>query len=178
MALVIRIPSGCHSPQISGNTSSSSKPADRFNMLGSVPVMSQFLGSKLQIRSVSADRVRLLSLRVLASVATAEKPSKVPEILLNPIKEISGTVKLPGSKSLSNRILLIAALSEVTEAITFLTVLLVFGSSYSGYRSGRLGSFPVCSFLVLVIGRNYQSAVHVSSTRFCRRSLFRGIKLS
>lgn len=52
-------------------------------------------------------------LKVLASVATAEKPSAVPEIVLQPIKEISGTVKLPGSKSLSNRILLLAALSEV-----------------------------------------------------------------
>ncbi|KAG6427978.1 hypothetical protein SASPL_112226 [Salvia splendens] len=51
-------------------------------------------------------------LRVVASVATAEKPSTVPEIVLQPIKEISGTVKLPGSKSLSNRILLLAALSE------------------------------------------------------------------
>uniref|UniRef100_A0A2P2J2Q8 Uncharacterized protein MANES_01G266800 n=1 Tax=Rhizophora mucronata TaxID=61149 RepID=A0A2P2J2Q8_RHIMU len=51
-------------------------------------------------------------LRVSASVATAEKPSTAPEIVLQPIKEISGTVKLPGSKSLSNRVLLLAALSE------------------------------------------------------------------
>ncbi|KAK4379402.1 hypothetical protein RND71_001264 [Anisodus tanguticus] len=47
--------------------------------------------------------------RICASVATAEKPH---EIVLEPIKDISGTVKLPGSKSLSNRILLLAALSE------------------------------------------------------------------
>ena len=54
------------------------------------------------------------SLRVsAASAVAAEKPSVVPEIVLQPIKEISGTVKLPGSKSLSNRILLLAALSEV-----------------------------------------------------------------
>lgn len=53
-------------------------------------------------------------LQVRASVATAKKPSKAPEeIVLQPIKEISGTVKLPGSKSLSNRILLLAALSQV-----------------------------------------------------------------
>ncbi|XP_027157677.1 3-phosphoshikimate 1-carboxyvinyltransferase 2 [Coffea eugenioides] len=51
-------------------------------------------------------------LKVFASVAAAEKPSTVPEIVLQPIKEISGTVKLPGSKSLSNRILLLAALAE------------------------------------------------------------------
>ena len=36
--------------------------------------------------------------------------------MLQPIKRIEGHVKLPGSKSLSNRILLLAALSEgVTE---------------------------------------------------------------
>ena len=51
--------------------------------------------------------------RVYASVATAEKPSTVPEIVLQPIKDISGAITLPGSKSLSNRILLLAALSEV-----------------------------------------------------------------
>nr|XP_010934664.1 3-phosphoshikimate 1-carboxyvinyltransferase 2 [Elaeis guineensis] len=57
-------------------------------------------------------------LRVSASIATAtEKPSTAPEIVLQPIKEISGTVKLPGSKSLSNRILLLAALSEGTTVV-------------------------------------------------------------
>nr|GMC89111.1 3-phosphoshikimate 1-carboxyvinyltransferase 2 [Ipomoea batatas] len=59
-----------------------------------------------------------LPLQVRASVATAKKPSKAPEeIVLQPIKEISGTVKLPGSKSLSNRILLLAALSQGTTVI-------------------------------------------------------------
>jgi len=48
--------------------------------------------------------------KVRASVSTAEKAS---EIVLQPIREISGLIKLPGSKSLSNRILLLAALSEV-----------------------------------------------------------------
>ncbi|KAK4414681.1 3-phosphoshikimate 1-carboxyvinyltransferase, chloroplastic [Sesamum alatum] len=60
---------------------------------------------------------KVSQLKVLASVATAEKPSTVPEIVLQPIKEISGTVKLPGSKSLSNRILLLAALSEGTTVV-------------------------------------------------------------
>ncbi|KAI3444699.1 hypothetical protein Pfo_001364 [Paulownia fortunei] len=60
---------------------------------------------------------KMSQLKVLASVATAEKPSTVPEIVLQPIKEISGTVKLPGSKSLSNRILLLAALSEGTTVV-------------------------------------------------------------
>ncbi|XP_019151672.1 PREDICTED: 3-phosphoshikimate 1-carboxyvinyltransferase 2-like [Ipomoea nil] len=59
-----------------------------------------------------------LPLQVRASVATTKKPSKAPEeIVLQPIKEISGTVKLPGSKSLSNRILLLAALSQGTTVI-------------------------------------------------------------
>ncbi|KAL9258656.1 3-phosphoshikimate 1-carboxyvinyltransferase, chloroplastic-like protein [Drosera capensis] len=52
-----------------------------------------------------------------ASVATAEKPSTVPEIVLEPIKEISGVVRLPGSKSLSNRILLLSALSQGTTVV-------------------------------------------------------------
>ncbi|CAB4269731.1 unnamed protein product [Prunus armeniaca] len=82
---------------------------------------SQFSGSsnslslKLKngfVSTCTVDKVRVGPLRVSASVATTEKPSTVPEIVLQPIKEISGTIKLPGSKSLSNRILLIAALSE------------------------------------------------------------------
>jgi len=52
--------------------------------------------------------------KVRASVSTAEKAS---EIVLQPIREISGLIKLPGSKSLSNRILLLAALSEGTTVV-------------------------------------------------------------
>ncbi|CAH8254965.1 unnamed protein product [Arabidopsis lyrata] len=52
--------------------------------------------------------------KVMASVSTAEKSS---EIVLQPIREISGLIKLPGSKSLSNRILLLAALSEGTTLV-------------------------------------------------------------
>eukprot|EP01018_Ginkgo_biloba_P018239 Gb_25443 [translate_table: standard] len=47
-----------------------------------------------------------------SSAATTEKAPKVEQIVLQPVKEINGTVRLPGSKSLSNRILLLAALSE------------------------------------------------------------------
>lgn len=61
----------------------------------------------------TAGTVKVTPVRVSASVATAEKPSTAPEIVLQPINEISGVVTLPGSKSLSNRILLLAALSEV-----------------------------------------------------------------
>ncbi|XP_048611259.1 3-phosphoshikimate 1-carboxyvinyltransferase, chloroplastic isoform X1 [Brassica napus] len=52
--------------------------------------------------------------KVTASVSTSEKAS---EIVLQPIREISGLIKLPGSKSLSNRILLLAALSEGTTVV-------------------------------------------------------------
>lgn len=118
MAQVIRLPGGSHAVQISCNSSSSSRRNGRFNAPGSVPLTSRFLGSKLHNGSISAGiSVRPLPLRITASAVTAEKPSKVPEIVLEPIKEISGIVKLPGSKSLSNRILLLAALSEVTQAI-------------------------------------------------------------
>jgi hypothetical protein len=46
----------------------------------------------------------------------------VEQLVLQPIKTISGTVKLPGSKSLSNRILLLAALAEGTTVVKNLLV--------------------------------------------------------
>ena len=46
---------------------------------------------------------------------------------MRPVKTVSGTVKLPGSKSLSNRILLLAALAEGT---TLVRNLLVRGASF------------------------------------------------
>nr|WOK84200.1 mutant 3-phosphoshikimate 1-carboxyvinyltransferase [Zea mays] len=52
-----------------------------------------------------------------AAAAAAAVQAGAEEIVLQPIKEISGTVKLPGSKSLSNRILLLAALSEGTTVV-------------------------------------------------------------
>ncbi|GAB4844357.1 3-phosphoshikimate 1-carboxyvinyltransferase 1, chloroplastic [Ancistrocladus abbreviatus] len=92
-------------------------------LLGSI-----WFGSKLKLLRISwspkhekVDGQSIIGVRapqrVVASVATAEKPSTAPEIVLQPIKEISGTVKLPGSKSLSNRILLLAALSEGTTVV-------------------------------------------------------------
>lgn len=57
----------------------------------------------------------------MARCSTATAPEKaspqVDRIVLQPIREINGTVKLPGSKSLSNRILLLAALSEGTTIV-------------------------------------------------------------
>ncbi|KAI4302790.1 hypothetical protein MLD38_038497 [Melastoma candidum] len=80
---------------------------------------SRFLGfsSELKRRRGLSLSGYVRSFKVVASVAAAEKPSKSPEIVLWPIREISGTVKLPGSKSLSNRILLLAALSEGTTIV-------------------------------------------------------------
>ncbi|CAI9781592.1 unnamed protein product [Fraxinus pennsylvanica] len=91
-----------------------------------LPSQSVFFGSKnvksssncLWVSSKdSSFAVKNRPVKVMASVATAEKPSMAPEIVLQPIKDISGTVKLPGSKSLSNRILLLAALSEGTTVV-------------------------------------------------------------
>lgn len=46
------------------------------------------------------------------------KPNQaVAELTIEPIRAISGTVRLPGSKSLSNRILLLAALSRGTTTV-------------------------------------------------------------
>ncbi|XP_010276849.1 PREDICTED: 3-phosphoshikimate 1-carboxyvinyltransferase, chloroplastic-like isoform X1 [Nelumbo nucifera] len=67
---------------------------------------------KIAAGSIVSVRVPLRVFSASASVITSEKPSSASEIVLRPIKDISGTVKLPCSKSLSNRILLLAALSE------------------------------------------------------------------
>ncbi|PON58655.1 3-phosphoshikimate 1-carboxyvinyltransferase [Trema orientale] len=104
------------------NISKSHKPRS----LNSVSLRSQFLGSsrnlslKVENEFVGCCKVgRAMAGPVMssASVATEAKPSKLPEIVLQPIKDISGTIKLPGSKSLSNRILLLAALSEGTTVV-------------------------------------------------------------
>ncbi|KAL9385605.1 hypothetical protein Peur_022615 [Populus x canadensis] len=76
---------------------------------------------------------------VLASVATSDKPSIVPGIVLQPIKDISGTVTLPGSKSLSNRILLLAALSEGTTVVDNL-----LNSDDVHYMLGALRTLGLC----------------------------------
>uniref|UniRef100_A0A0D3GCF5 3-phosphoshikimate 1-carboxyvinyltransferase n=1 Tax=Oryza barthii TaxID=65489 RepID=A0A0D3GCF5_9ORYZ len=50
-------------------------------------------------------------------VVVVAPAAKAEEIVLQPIREISGAVQLPGSKSLSNRILLLSALSEGTTVV-------------------------------------------------------------
>jgi len=122
MAQISKLPSGiqCSPYNPTAPTTHKQKP-----FLGSVPFGSKLKGSvnswclshEKRVINNSAITARV-PFRVSASVATAEKPSMAPEeIVLQPIKEISGTVKLPGSKSLSNRILLLAALSEGTTVV-------------------------------------------------------------
>jgi 3-phosphoshikimate 1-carboxyvinyltransferase len=118
MAQVSKICSGAQSAQIFHNNPKTQKPKS----IGFISFGSQFLGSSTSwtlknkhVCAVGSGKVG--TFRVSASVATAEKPSTVPEIVLQPIKDISGTIKLPGSKSLSNRILLLAALSEGTTVV-------------------------------------------------------------
>lgn len=96
------------SPRLSSSKLNSSSPSSLRIASGSK------LGFSIGMRSGIGRRV---ALRVSASVAAADRTSTVPEIVLQPIKEISGTVKLPGSKSLSNRILLLAALAEGTTVV-------------------------------------------------------------
>ncbi|CAN7103426.1 unnamed protein product [Brassica rapa subsp. narinosa] len=64
-----------------------------------------------------------------------------PCVVLQPIREISGLIKLPGSKSLSNRILLLAALSEVQFS------LVVMG--WAGLPNKRPGISDLCRLLRL-----------------------------
>lgn len=66
-------------------------------------------------RSVRSSVAARASLKVTNSVAAAHE--ETDSLTLKPIREISGTIKLPGSKSLSNRVLLLAALAEGTTVI-------------------------------------------------------------
>ncbi|KAL3649460.1 hypothetical protein CASFOL_005863 [Castilleja foliolosa] len=103
-----------HSPKFpTPNANKSSISTSRSLFFGSNSPKKSWVLNKNSVFKVN----KTSQLKVLSSVATAEKPSTVPEIVLQPIKEISGTVKLPGSKSLSNRVLLLAALSEGTTVV-------------------------------------------------------------
>lgn len=125
MAQVSKISSGVRTPQFLPEIPKSQKP----NSVNLFSVRSPFVGApsfrglkygdEMRGNSVGGRVGAVVPLRVSASAATTEKPSTVPEIVLQPIKEISGTIHLPGSKSLSNRILLLAALSEVWKIVGF-----------------------------------------------------------
>ena len=71
---------------------------------------------------------------------------------MKPIKKIDGTVRLPGSKSLSNRILLLAALAEGTTKVENLLdsddirymvdALKVLGLSFTEDRANNVWKLP------------------------------------
>ncbi|CAN6831186.1 unnamed protein product [Brassica oleracea] len=69
-----------------------------------------------------------------------------PCVVLQSIREISGLIKLPGSKSLSNRILLLAALSQ--PQVQFSLVVMGWAglpNKRPGYNTGRLLRLPTLS---------------------------------
>ncbi|XP_050236637.1 3-phosphoshikimate 1-carboxyvinyltransferase 2 [Mercurialis annua] len=114
MAQVTKIATGIQNSYTFPNFSKPQVPKS------SVSIRSQnnnknFSSFSLGLKQLKTQRKNVF--KISASVATKEKPSTAPEIVLQPIQEISGTVTLPGSKSLSNRILLLAALSEGTTVV-------------------------------------------------------------
>lgn len=56
------------------------------------------------------NRIRMAHSLIICVISYAAEAAE--SLTLKPIKSISGTVRLPGSKSLSNRVLLLAALSK------------------------------------------------------------------
>ncbi len=61
------------------------------------------------------------------AVAAAAAPAAVESLTIQPVRVVEGHVKLPGSKSLSNRILLLAALAEGTTTVE--NILVRWGAS-------------------------------------------------
>lgn len=119
MAQVSRVHSLAQSTQLFGHSSNPDKPKSvnsvslRPRLLGSSKSWSLIRKNGSFVENYNVGMRNSCVFKVSASVAATEKPSTAPEIVLEPIKEISGAITLPGSKSLSNRILLLAALSEV-----------------------------------------------------------------
>jgi len=98
-----------HSSTNSNKPNSAKSVSLRSNIWGSSKSWSLKHKNGVFIGNCDVGRGNSVVLKASASVAAAT----APEIVLEPIKEISGSITLPGSKSLSNRILLLAALSEV-----------------------------------------------------------------
>lgn len=74
-------------------------------------------------RSLSKQPTRQAFSGIVCSAAT-----KVEKLVVQPVKVIEGHVKLPGSKSLSNRILLLAALAEGTTTVENILVSTLYTS--------------------------------------------------
>lgn len=119
MAQLSRINNLAQTTEIFHHSSISHKPKSaksvslRSSLWGSSKSWSSKHKNGVFVGNCDVGRRNSCVLKASASVAAAEKPSTAPEIVLEPIRDISGTITLPGSKSLSNRILLLAALSEV-----------------------------------------------------------------
>eukprot|EP00545_Synedropsis_sp_CCMP1620_P003969 CAMPEP_0119019318 /NCGR_PEP_ID=MMETSP1176-20130426/21501_1 /TAXON_ID=265551 /ORGANISM="Synedropsis recta cf, Strain CCMP1620" /LENGTH=95 /DNA_ID=CAMNT_0006973483 /DNA_START=40 /DNA_END=324 /DNA_ORIENTATION=+ len=63
-------------------------------------------------RSTPRSGLHQLSAAAAAAAESTDEAEKLETLLVSPITSLDGTVTLPGSKSLSNRCLLLAALSE------------------------------------------------------------------
>ncbi|XBI76107.1 hypothetical protein VPH35_069380 [Triticum aestivum] len=105
---------------VAASASSSAVSLDRAAAAAAAPAPSRRLRMPAA-RPARRGAVRLWGPRGAAaratSVAAPAAPSGAEEVVLQPIREISGAVQLPGSKSLSNRILLLSALSEGTTVV-------------------------------------------------------------
>lgn len=111
MAQASRICHGLQNPCVISNLSKTQQRKSPFSVsLKTHQPRQAFPFSSWGLKKKKSEIMMIRPIKVMASVSTAEKAS---EVVLQPIREISGLIKLPGSKSLSNRILLLAALSEV-----------------------------------------------------------------
>eukprot|EP00899_Mesostigma_viride_P021041 jgi/Mesvir1/28939/Mv17722-RA.2 len=113
------------------NCSGSPAQADQAN---------SFLGNRLESarHQLSVRGIASQSRMPTKPMAYPVYASASPDLRLKPSKEMSGTVTLPGSKSLSNRILLLAALSEGTTRVENL-----LDSDDVRYMVGALGTLGV-----------------------------------
>lgn len=82
---------------------------------------------RVAARVQQSQRICAISARPGIAAAT----SSLEELCLDPISVIEGHVKLPGSKSLSNRVLLLAALAEGTTVVENILVRCII---YRGWR--------------------------------------------
>ena len=89
--------------------------------------------------------------QLVQCAAAAAAPAKLEKLVVEPISKIEGHVKLPGSKSLTNRILLLAALAEGTTVVE--NVLVSCRRVCPGYQYFPIPSRPPwhpCTSLLLL----------------------------
>ena len=81
-----------------------------------------------------------------AAAVAAAAPAAVESLTIQPVRVIEGHVKLPGSKSLSNRILLLAALAEGTTTVENILVSLAgaHAARRARCRRPRRATLPAC----------------------------------